>query len=69
MKNNLVKTEIDVKNNNDNFNFTEFSEIKINEVGYPSFTLSPKRWIQRTNAIGIYSKGGNIVLAHLLILI
>ena len=109
MKNNLVKTEIDVKNNkvgimrigdidyisltdlakysnpenpanviihwmsnkgtfdyiglweqlnNENFNFTEFSEIKINEVGYPSFTLSPKRWIQRTNAIGIYSKGG-----------
>ena len=109
MKNNLVKTEIDVKNNkvgimrigdvdyisltdlakysnpenpanviihwmsnkgtfdyiglwqqlnNEDFNFTEFSEIKINEVGYPSFTLSPKRWIQRTNAIGIYSKGG-----------
>ena len=109
MKNNLVKTEIDVKNNkvgimrigdvdyisltdlakysnpenpanviihwmsnkgtfdyiglweqlnNENFNFTEFSEIKTKEVGYPSFTLSPKRWIQRTNAIGIYSKGG-----------
>ena len=44
--------------NNENFNFTEFSEIKTKEVGYPSFTLSPKRWIQRTNAIGIYSKGG-----------
>lgn len=44
--------------NNPNFNFTEFSEIKIKEVGYPSFTLSPKRWIQKTNAIGIYSKGG-----------
>ena len=44
--------------NNENFNFTEFSEIKNNEVGYSSFTLSPKRWIQRTNAIGIYSKGG-----------
>ena len=43
---------------NPNFNFTEFSEIKIKEVGYPSFTLSPKRWIQKTNAIGIYSKGG-----------
>src|SRR5574344_805041 len=44
--------------NNDDFNFTGFSEIKNNEVGYSSFTLSPKRWIQRTNAIGIYSKGG-----------
>lgn len=44
--------------NNENFNFTEFSEIKNKEVGYSSFTLSPKRWITRTNAVGIYSKGG-----------
>ena len=44
--------------NNDKFNFTEFREIKQNEVGYYSFTLSPKRWIERTNAIGIVSKGG-----------
>ena len=44
--------------NNENFNFTEFSEIKNNEVGYSSFTLSPKRWIQKANAIGMYSKGG-----------
>ena len=44
--------------NNENFNFTEFSEIKINEVGLQSFTLSPKRWMQKTNAIGIYSKAG-----------
>lgn len=44
--------------NNENFNSVEFSEIKNKEVGYVSFTLSPKRWIQRTNAIGIYSKGG-----------
>lgn len=48
--------------NNENFNFTEFSEIKNKEVGYPSFTLSPKRWIDRTNAIGIYSKGGKYSL-------
>ena len=46
------------KLNNENFNFTGFREIKNNEVGYSSFTLSPKRWIDRTNAIGIYSKGG-----------
>lgn len=44
--------------NNEKFNFTEFREIKNKEVGYASFTLSPKRWIDRTNAIGIYSKGG-----------
>ena len=48
--------------NNENFNFTEFSEIKNKEVGYTSFTLSPKRWIDRTNAIGIYSKGGKYSL-------
>ena len=46
------------KLNNDIFNFTEFSEIKNKEVGLPSFTLSPKRWIQKTKAIGIFSKGG-----------
>ena len=48
--------------NNENFNFTEFSKIKNKEVGYTSFTLSPKRWIDRTNAIGIYSKGGKYSL-------
>lgn len=48
--------------NNGNFNFTEFSEIKNKEVGNASFTLSPKRWIDRTNAIGIYSKGGKYSL-------
>ena len=32
--------------NNENFNFTEFSEIKNNEVGTASFTLSPKRWLK-----------------------
>ena len=48
--------------NNENFNFTEFREIKNKEVGYASFTLSPKRWIDRTNAIGIYSKGGKYSL-------
>lgn len=37
--------------NNENFNFTEYSEIKINEIGTSSYTMSPKQWIQRTNAI------------------
>lgn len=44
--------------NNDNFNFTEYREIKINEIGTSSYTMSPKQWIQRTNAIGLISKGG-----------
>ena len=44
--------------NNENFNFTTFREIKINEIGTSSYTMSPKQWIQRTNAIGMISKGG-----------
>ena len=44
--------------NNENFNFTEYREIKINEIGTSSYTMSPKQWIKRTNAIGIISKGG-----------
>lgn len=43
---------------NPNFNLTGFREIKNNEVGYDSFTMSPTRWIKTTNAIGIVSKGG-----------
>ena len=44
--------------NNENFNFTEYREIKINEIGTSSYTMSPKQWIKRTNAIGMISKGG-----------
>ena len=44
--------------NNPNFNLTEFREIKINECGRYSFTMSPRRWIKDLNAIGIVSKGG-----------
>lgn len=43
---------------NENFNFTEYREIKVNEIGTSSYTMSPKQWIQRTNAIGLISKGG-----------
>ena len=48
---------------NSNFNSVESHRIKINEVGYNSFTMSPSQWKKRTNAIGIipsigkYSKG------------
>ena len=51
--------------NNINFNSVEFDRIK-SEAGYNSFTLSPKKWIEKTNAIGIISKGGRYggVFAH-----
>lgn len=50
------------KINNSNFNFAEFREIKNDEVGKYSFTLSPRRWINATNAVGIISKGGRYSL-------
>ena len=43
--------------NNMNFNSVEFDRIK-SEAGYNSFTLSPKKWVEKTGAIGIISKGG-----------
>ena len=43
--------------NNPNFKGVEFDHFK-NEAGYNSFTLSPKKWIEATNAVGIISKSG-----------
>ena len=43
--------------NNSNFNAVEFDQFK-NEAGHNYFTLSPKRWIEGVNAIGIVSKAG-----------
>ena len=43
--------------NNPNFNSIEFDGIK-NQAGANSFSLTPKRWIEATNAIGIVSKTG-----------
>ena len=43
--------------NNPDFNSIEFDGIK-NNSGSNSFSLTPKRWIQATNAIGIVSKTG-----------
>jgi hypothetical protein len=45
------------KMNNPLFNVTEFSNIK-NESGSNGFVLSGKQWIEKTNAIGIFSKPG-----------
>ncbi len=43
--------------NNPDFNSIEFDGIK-NMSGSNSFSLTPKRWIDETNAIGIVSKTG-----------
>ncbi len=43
--------------NNLNFNSPEFGGIK-NEAGFNRFTLSAKKWIEKTNAIGIIAKTG-----------
>jgi hypothetical protein len=43
--------------NNPDFNSIEFDGIK-NMSGSNSFSLTPKRWIKATNAIGIVSKTG-----------
>lgn len=45
------------KINNPNFNPIGFDGIK-NESGLNNFVLTPKRWIEKTNAIGIISKAG-----------
>ncbi len=42
---------------NENFNSLEFEGIK-NQAGYNRFTLSSKKWIEKTNAIGIIAKTG-----------
>ena len=43
--------------NNPNFKGVEFDSFR-KEAGTNAFTLSPQRWIEKTNAIGIVSKSG-----------
>lgn len=45
------------KLNNPDFNVVEFDQFK-SEAGHNYFTLSPKKWIDGVNAIGIISKAG-----------
>ncbi|MFA6285547.1 MAG: KilA-N domain-containing protein [Parcubacteria group bacterium] len=45
------------KLNNPNFKLVEFDGFK-NEAGSNAFVLSPQKWIEKTNAIGIISKSG-----------
>lgn len=44
--------------NNTNFKGVEFDTFR-KEAGLNSFTLTPKKWIEATGAIGIVSKAGN----------
>jgi hypothetical protein len=45
------------KINNPDFKALEFEEFK-KQAGLNSFSISPKKWIQNTNAIGMISKAG-----------
>lgn len=44
--------------NNENFNSVESHRIKIEEVPYNRFTMSPKRWKEKFNSIGIIPSSG-----------
>ena len=43
--------------NNPSFKLVDFDQFR-NEAGSNSFVLSPKKWIESTNAIGIVSRAG-----------
>ncbi len=42
---------------NPNFKVVEFDHFKT-QAGLPSFVLSPTQWVEKTDAIGIFSKSG-----------
>lgn len=48
--------------NNDSFNSVESHRIKIEEVGYNRFTMTPNRWKKEFNAIGIIPSSGKYSL-------
>ena len=45
------------KLHNSDFKLVEFDQFR-NEAGYNHFVLSPQKWIESTNAIGLQSKSG-----------
>lgn len=49
--------------NNPSFNYLEFEAIK-NEAGANSFVLTPKKWVDKTNAIGIITKQGRYAATY-----
>lgn len=48
---------------NSNFNYLEFEAIK-NEAGSNSFVLTPKKWVETTNAIGLVTTGGRYAATY-----
>lgn len=48
---------------NSNFNCLEFDAIK-NEAGSNSFVMTPKRWIESTNAVGFVTKSGRYAATY-----
>ncbi len=56
-KNTLELLGLWEKLNNPDFKLVEFDQFK-NEAGFNHFVLSPKQWIEKTNAIGMTSKAG-----------
>jgi hypothetical protein len=49
---------------NPNFKVVEFDHFKT-QAGLPSFVLSPTQWVEKTDAIGIFSKSGRYVGTYL----
>ncbi len=45
------------RNNNSDFNESAYKKI-VSDMKTPQFTLTPKKWVDMTNAIGITSKQG-----------
>jgi hypothetical protein len=46
------------KMHNDNVKLVDFAQF-VNDAGSNAFTMSPSKWVNSTNAIGIISKAGN----------
>jgi len=44
---------------NPNFKVVEFDHFK-SQAGLPTFTLSAKHWIEKTNAVGLYVQSGRL---------
>lgn len=54
--------------NNKSFKGVEFDAFK-NEAGSNKFKISPQKWIKETNAIGIVSKSGKMVVLLLTLIL
>ena len=48
--------------NNENFNFVEFHRIKLEDAAYNRFSMTPRKWKNNFNAIGIIPSSGKYSL-------